>query len=129
MTNATDTDLAELKELIVSSQKTIETGQKALETRLSAIEGKIETISKDIVDLKVGQAKLNGDIKTLEGTLKGDIKTLEGTLKGEIKALSEKTDSLNKRLETSEFINRGVFIVLLVTLLGGLARFLWSPPA
>jgi hypothetical protein len=36
--------------------------------------------------------------------------------------LEGKIDSLGKRLENQEFINRGVLIALIVAILGGLAK-------
>ncbi|MGK7878514.1 MAG: DUF4164 family protein [Crocosphaera sp.] len=63
--------------------------------RFEKLESKLDGIQKDITDLKVGQAKLE-----------------------------EKVDGLGKRLDYQEFINRGVIIGLIVTVLGSLAKML-----
>lgn len=53
--------------------------------------------------------------------------TLE-TIKGDIKALDTKVEQLDKRVGNQEFLNRGVFIGLLLALLGGIVNFLgWMP--
>jgi hypothetical protein len=55
-----------------------------------------------------------------------DIKTnlvrVEAELKGEIWVLDEKIDGIAKRVDTQEFINRGVVIGLVLALLGGFAK-------
>ncbi len=63
--------------------------------RFEKLESKLDGIQKDVTDLKVGQAKLE-----------------------------EKVDGLGKRLDYQEFINRGVIIGLIVTVLGSLAKML-----
>ncbi len=53
--------------------------------------------------------------------------TLE-TIKGDIKALDTKVEQLDKRVGNQEFLNRGVFIGLLLALLGGVVNFFgWIP--
>lgn len=72
--------------------------------RLDKLEQKIDNVAKDVNDLKVSVA---------EG---------KAELRGDIKALNEKVDGLGKRLETTEFINRGILIGLIVAILGGFAK-------
>ena len=43
-------------------------------------------------------------------------------LKTDVKVLDQKVEGIDKRLDTQEFINRGVAIGLLVALIGGLAK-------
>jgi len=64
------------------------------------------------------EAELRGDIKVLNES----VATTKAELKGDIKALDEKVDGLSKRLETTEFVNRGILIGLIVAILGGLAK-------
>jgi len=115
----------------------IESDLKEILTRL---EQKIDNVTKDVNHLNVTlvrvEAELKGDIKVLNETiigtkaeLKGDLKALDekadGTkaeLKGDIKALDEKVDGLSKRLDTTEFTNRGILIGLIVAILGGFAK-------
>lgn len=103
------------------------------EQKLDRLEQKIDGVAKDVSELKVSvartEAELRGNIKVLnesvartEAQLKGDIKALDEKLSGEIKTLGEKTDRLSKRLDSTEFINRGIFVGLILTILGGFAK-------
>ena len=57
-----------------------------------------------------------------------DIKVSLETVKGDIKALDTKVEQLDKRVANQEFLNRGVFIGLLLALLGGVVNFFgWIP--
>jgi hypothetical protein len=57
-----------------------------------------------------------------------DIKVSLETVKGDIKSLDTKVEQLDKRIANQEFLNRGVFIGLLLALLGGLINWLgWMP--
>ncbi|HEY9872657.1 MAG TPA: hypothetical protein V6D12_04445 [Candidatus Obscuribacterales bacterium] len=80
---------------------TIESDLKEI---LAKIDQKLDSISKDITDLKVGQARLEEKVDGLE------------------KRLEEKIDGLGKRMDNQEFISRGVLIGLLVAILGGFAK-------
>ncbi len=72
----------------------------ALEEVLARLEQKIDSLQQDVTDLKVGQERLSGEIKTLE----------------------EKVDGIAKRLDYQEFINRGVVVGLILAVLAGLAK-------
>lgn len=61
---------------------------------------KLDQISKDVTELKVGQAEI----------------------KGEIKALEEKVNGIDERVKNQEFVNRGVLVGLIVVILGGAAK-------
>jgi hypothetical protein len=69
-------------------------------------------LQKDIIDLKIGQVNIQGDIKTLEEKLSGQIQKVD-----------TKCDGLDKRLSNQEFYNRGIFGGLLLIVLGGAAKF------
>lgn len=43
-------------------------------------------------------------------------------LKVKVEVLAEKVDGITKRLDTQEFINRGVIIGLILAVLGGFAK-------
>jgi len=72
--------------------------------KLDRMDDKFDNLQKEIVEIKVGQARLEtelkGDIKTLESELKGDIKTLESELKGDIKTLESELKGDVKNLES-----------------------------
>lgn len=63
------------------------------ENKLDKFENKLDNLQKDISDLKAGQARL------------------EAT-----------TEGLKSRIESQDFINRGILIALIVAVLGGLAK-------
>lgn len=64
-----------------------------LEGRFDKLESKIDKIGEDIADLQV-----------------------------KVGVLAEKVEGINKRLDTQEFINRGVIIGLILAVLGGFAK-------
>jgi uncharacterized protein (DUF849 family) len=84
------------------------------------------TIQTDIAEIL--KDLQNGQKVLLEKLNKLEIGQAE--IKGEIKALDTKVEQLDKRLANQEFLNRGVFIGLLLALLGGIVNFFgWIPKA
>lgn len=81
----------------------------------------IETdISVILKELQSGQKEILKEIS--------DVKVSLETVKGDIKALDTKVEQLDKRIANQEFLNRGVFIGLVLALLGGLINWLgWMP--
>ncbi len=71
-----------------------------LDNRLEKIETKIDKLEEKIQSVKEDVSELKTEIKVLDG----------------------KVDAITKRLESQEFLNRGVIIGLIVALLGGLAK-------
>jgi hypothetical protein len=103
-----------------------ETVTYSLEAVLIRIEGKIDTLQKDInnrfdnlqkeVDDRFG--KLDGRITKLEigqTEMKGEINALDKSLIIEIKGSTA-------RVAYQEFTNRGIFIPLVLAILGGAAK-------
>jgi hypothetical protein len=43
-------------------------------------------------------------------------------MSGDIKALNEKVSGIDKRLENQEFINRSIFVGLIIALVGGVVK-------
>ncbi|MGK7896779.1 MAG: hypothetical protein AB4372_24990 [Xenococcus sp. (in: cyanobacteria)] len=75
------------------------------------------TIETDIAEI----------LKDLQKGQKDILISLE-TVKGDIKALDTKVEQLDKRLGNQEFLNRGIFIGLLLALLSGLVNYFgWMP--
>ncbi|MFM7441202.1 MAG: hypothetical protein ACRC6M_11210 [Microcystaceae cyanobacterium] len=89
-----------------------------LKEYLVKFEQKLDNLQKDVGDVKVAIAKL-------EGELKSDMKSLEGELKGDIKALDAKIDGISKRLDTQEFINRSVVVGVVLALIVGVVKWLY----
>jgi DNA repair exonuclease SbcCD ATPase subunit len=84
--------------------------EQDLKEILTKIDQRLERIENDVTDLKIGQVRL------------------ESELKGELKRIEEKIDGLDKRLEFQEFINRGVLIGFIVAILAGLAKLFGFVP-
>ncbi|NHC38293.1 hypothetical protein [Scytonema millei] len=82
---------------------------------LTRLETKVDKISEDVSDIKTNLVRV-------EAELKGDLVRVEAELKGEIRVLDEKIDGIAKRVDTQEFINRGVVIGLVLAILGGFAK-------
>ena len=74
------------------------------ESKLDKIETKIDKLSTDIGEVKTHLVKVEEEIK------------------GEIKVLEARIDGISKRIDTQEFINRGVIIGLVLAVLGGFAK-------
>ncbi|MGH1395244.1 MAG: hypothetical protein ACRAVC_14630 [Trichormus sp.] len=87
----------------------------SLEEILGQINQKLDTLQKDVTEIKIGQAKM-------EAELKGDIKALEAELKGEIKALDMEVKGVGKQLDTQEFINRSVLVGFVLALTAGVIK-------
>jgi predicted nuclease with TOPRIM domain len=75
------------------------------------ISSPLETILKEIIS---SQKETN---KKLETLMLGQVR-----LEEQQKRLEEKLDGLSKRIESQEFISRGVLLTLLATMLGGAAK-------
>lgn len=74
------------------------------ESKLEKIEGKVDKLSEDVSDVKTHLVKAEEEIK------------------GEIKVLEARIDGIGKRIDTQEFINRGVIVGLILAVLGGFAK-------
>ena len=86
---------------------------------LKDIQSDQKKLLEEINNVKLGQAKIEGRIEAIEEKLSG-----------QIKALDTKVEQLDKRVANQEFLNRGVFIGLLLALLGGVVNFFgWIPKA
>ncbi|MGK7875570.1 MAG: hypothetical protein AB4426_20405 [Xenococcaceae cyanobacterium] len=72
-----------------------------IDQKLDNLTGDIAEIrQKDLVELKVGQAEIKGDIKALEEKVKG----------------------VDERLKNQKFLSKGILVGLIVAILGGLAK-------
>ena len=103
MTTVTDTDLKELKDLIIE----LKISQVRTDERLEAINDNLKQlreIRSDLNDLKINQP------------------TMEEKLSGQINTLDEKVTGFGKRLENQEFTNRGILIALILSLIAGAAK-------
>jgi len=74
--------------------------EQDLKEILGKIDQKLDGLQKDIVDLKIGQTEIKGEIKTL----------------------SERINGINERVKNQDFISRGILVGLILAILGGLAK-------
>ena len=81
-----------------------ETVTYSLEAVLTRIEGKIDKIDERLTKVEIGQSEIRGDIKALDERLTTEIK------------------GLTTGVAYQEFTNRGIFIALVVAILGGAAK-------
>ncbi|MFM6062338.1 MAG: DUF4164 domain-containing protein [Microcystis panniformis] len=81
-----------------------ETVTYSLEAVLTRIEGKIDKIDERLTKVEIGQSEIRGDIKALDERLTTEIK------------------GLTTGVADQEFTNRGIFIALVVAILGGAAK-------
>jgi chromosome segregation ATPase len=103
MATVTDTDLKELKDLIIE----LKISQVRTDERLEAINDNLKQlreIRSDLNDLKINQSRM------------------EEKLSGQINTLDEKVTEFGKRLENQEFTNRGILIALILSLIAGAAK-------
>lgn len=90
----------DIKEILTDIKQSFE----KIDARFDKLELKLDKVSEDVSELKTNLVRV------------------ELELKGEIKVLDEKIDGIGKRLDQSEFINRGVIVGLVLTILGGFVK-------
>lgn len=74
--------------------------EQDLKDILGKIDQKLDGLQKDIVDLKIGQTEIKGEIKTL----------------------SERINGVDERVKNQDFISRGILVGLILAIFGGLAK-------
>ncbi len=133
------TDMTEVKISIVELKKDnqrleekIDNTDKKIDASAKNLEDKIDNIAKSLEDkIDNTDKKIDTTAKSLEDKIDNTDKKIDATAKNledKINAidknLTDNIQNLAKRVDNSEFINRGIFIGLIVTLLGGFAKFL-----
>jgi hypothetical protein len=116
MTQATDIDLREIKDLIAAGNATT---QKQIDRLFAITEANtkaIETVTK----ATEGNTKAIADLTASFTGLREEVRVGFAEVKGEFKAFDEKMKSFDQRISTGEFAKRGVTIGLTVTVVGGL---------
>ena len=92
----------------------------------------IETELKDVlakIDQRLERMEQGqNELKLSVSELKGEVKNLSTELKGEIKTLDTKVDGLSTRVGNQEFLLRTIVGGLILIILGGAAKMLWSLP-
>ena len=78
-------------------------------------------IKEILTDIKQSFDKIDARFEKLETKI-DKIAENVAELKGDVKVLDEKIDGLGKRLDQTEFINRGVIVGLVLTIVGGFVK-------
>jgi hypothetical protein len=118
MTQTTETEIRELRDLIISSREEMRVG-------FAQIRGEIQTVAAN-TDTKISELKgeiqavaANTDIKISE--LKGDIDTKFAEVRGDIKVIEERT-----KLGFWGFVWRAVVIAVLVSVISVANKFVFG---
>ena len=96
---------------------------------------KLDRLQIDMNEVKISIVEIKKDNQRLEEKIDSHYQRLEEKIENSSLRLEEKIDStsknltdnlqnLGKRVDNSEFINRGIFVGLILTILGGFAKFL-----
>ena len=123
------TDIAEVLTAINNKLNTIDDRLVQVEIGQARIEGKIEAIDEKLSGkIEAVDEKLSGKIEAVDEKLSGKIETVNEKLSGQVKSLDTKVDQLDKRISNSELTNRGILIGLVVIILGGAAKLFGLMP-
>jgi hypothetical protein len=118
MTQATDTDIRELKTAVEAIGRGTEANTKAIEVLVKTTEAN----TKAIADLTSSVTGLREEMRVGFEGIKGQINTLDAKF-------DERTKGLGQRLDGKELAQRNIFTGLTVTIVGGilltLGRFLF----
>ncbi|MGK7893677.1 MAG: coiled-coil domain-containing protein, partial [Xenococcus sp. (in: cyanobacteria)] len=95
-------------------EEKIDNTAKSLEDKIENNNKKIDSVAKNLED------KIENTDKKIDTTAK----SLENKIDATNKNLTDNFQNLGKRVDNSEFINRGIFIGLILTVLGGFAKFI-----
>jgi chromosome segregation ATPase len=115
---------------------TIETELKDV---LAKIDQRLERMEQGQNELKLSVSELKGEVKNLGTELKGEVNTfdekfsgqitnLDEKLSGKINTLDPKVDGLSTRVSNQEFLLRTIVGGLVLIILGGAAKMIWSFP-
>jgi chromosome segregation ATPase len=140
MTQATDTDIRELKTAIDGNTKAVEAIDRRIEALTRTTEANAKAIADLTLEMRMGFSnvetkftEVKGLISNLDTKLSGQITNLDTKLEGKIDTLTgkfdERTKGLGTRLDGKELAQRNIFTGLTVTIVGGilltLGRFLF----
>lgn len=90
----------DLKEILTR----LESRFDKLDSKIDRLEVKVDKVTEEISDVKTHLVKAEEEIK------------------GEIKVLEARVDGISKRIDSQEFVSRGVIVGLILAILGGFAK-------
>ena len=108
------TDLTDVKISITEIKKDNQRLEEKIDNTSKRLEEKIDTTSQRL------EEKIDNTDKKIDTTAK----SLENKIDATNKNLTDNFQNLGKRVDNSEFINRSIFIGLILTVLGGFAKFI-----
>ena len=117
MTQATDTDIREIKTAIEANTRSISTLSDRIESIAKSTEANAKAITDLTLEIRVGFSDIKGEIKEV----RGQINTSEAKLEGKIDKLDERT-----RLGFWGFVGRGLVLAILIALIPIVTRYLAS---
>ena len=124
MSNPTvETDLAQI--LSEMNQKLDKLSDNVIEIKINQakIQGQIEAVDQKLSGkIEAVDQKLSGKIEAVDQKLSGKIEAVDQKLSGQIKALDTKVEQLDKRVGNQEFASRGILVGIVVIVLGGAAK-------
>ena len=115
MTQATDIDIREIKDLITAGNATT---QKQIDRLFAVTEANtkaIETVTK----ATEANTKAIADLTASFTGLREEVRVGFAKIEGEFKAFDEKMKGFDQRISTGEFAKRGITIGVTVTVVGG----------
>ena len=117
MTQATDTDIRELKTAIDGNTRAVDGLIKSTEANASAR-------SDLTLEMRLGFGEVKGQITNLDTRISGIITNAESKLEGKINSLDTKFDERSKgmgqRLDGKELAQRNIFTGITVLIVGGI---------
>jgi hypothetical protein len=120
MTQATDTDIRDLKIAIDTLSRTNETIARTTEVNTKAIADLTVEMRTGFSGIREEMRVGFANVDTKFADIKGDIRELRSDIKALDGKFDEKTKNLDQRMSSGEFISRGVAVGLTVTVVGGL---------
>ena len=109
MTQATDTDIREIKTAIATLSQAIEANTKAIESIAKSTEANTKAIADLTLEMRLGFA----NVDTKFSDIRGDIKALDAKFE-------ERTKGFGQRLDGKELAQRNISTGLTVAIVGGL---------
>ncbi|NJL83634.1 MAG: hemolytic enterotoxin [Chloroflexaceae bacterium] len=110
----------ELKDILAQMNQRLERMEAQMNQRLERmdiqINQRLERMEQKTDDLQIGVARLEEKFERLDEKI--DAKT---------ENLADKLENLSKRIDSQEFVSRGILIGLIVAILGGLAKLFDIP--
>jgi uncharacterized protein YpuA (DUF1002 family) len=115
MTQATDIDIREIKDLIAAGNATT---QKQIDRLFATTEANTKAIEA-ITKATEANTKAIADLTASFTGLREEVRVGFAKVEGEFKAFDEKMKGFDQRISTGEFAKRGVTIGVTVTVVGG----------